>query len=145
MTDGIQTDDHQPEHMHGVVEAFLDGEVVDPSLLRDALADQAARDHFIDLLVIRQALNRIDSKTIASAHRPQGADGRGRRLAAVAAAAIVSVSVGYFAGQRVMASATPPATVEAIVVGDGVPAAPKPTRSITLKPGLNWSDSSGGR
>jgi len=144
MTDRIENSEPVPEQLHGVVEAFLDGEIVDPSMLRNAFADRAAREHFIDLLIIRGVLNRMDSTAARAAHPPQRGGGRAKWLAAVAAAAIVSVSVGYVAGQRVMASAAP-ATVEAVVVVDSVATAPKATRSITLKPGVNWSDSPGGR
>ena len=143
MTNRIQSNESSPEPLHGVVEAFLDGEIVDPSLLRIALADQPARDHFVDLLVIRAAVLGLDS-AVSVGHAPERG-GRVRRLAAIAASAIVSVSLGYFAGQRVMASTATPATVEAVVVVDSVPAAPRPTRSISLKPGLNWTENSGGR
>lgn len=144
MTDQIESDEGRSARI-GVVEAFLDGETVDPSLLRLALANAAARDYFVDLLIIRGTLRRMD---VAAAGATPASPRRGRAggLAAVAAAAIVSVWVGYFAGQRLVASTPAPATVEAVVVvGDGVPAAPRPTRSIALKTGINWTDRSGGR
>jgi len=143
MADRIENSEPLPE-LHAVVEAFLDGEIVDPSSLRVALGDKAARDHFVDLLIIRGAVHQMDSIPLAPGHARHDSRGRRKWLAAVAAAAIVSVLGGYVAGQRVMASTTTPATVEAVVF-DSVPAAPKPTRSITFKPGLNWTDSSGGR
>lgn len=140
MADLIETDGPVPEPLHAIVEALLDGEVVEPALLRQALGDQAVRDHFVDLLVIRGALSRLDAMVVGAA-RPSR---RRQGWLAVAAAAVISVSIGYLAGQRVMAAATAPATVEAVVVVDTTPAAPDATRSITLKPGLNWTDSSGG-
>jgi hypothetical protein len=128
-----------PEELQVVVEAFLDGEVVDPSALRTALADSAARDHFIELLMIRRATRATDYLAMcapaASAGRPRVA----RWLAAVAAAALVSVSLGYAAGQRVVVATS----VEAAVMVDAVPAAPPATRTITLQPGVNWTDGPG--
>ena len=144
MTDPIETSEPVPP-LHGAIEAFLDGEIVDPSMLRTALADEAARDYFIDLLIVRGLLNGLDSVAMRAAHPPRGSQRRARWLAAAAAGAFVSLSAGYLAGQRAVAGATAPSTVEAVVIPDGEPAAPEPTRSITLKPGLNWTDSSGGR
>lgn len=144
MTDSIESSE-PVEQFHGIVEAFLDGEAVDSSMLRSALADRTARDHFIDLLVIRGAVNQPDSVAMRSTRRPQSSRGRGPWLAAAAAGVVVSLSVGYVAGQRVIAESAAPSSVEAIVIVDAVPPAPEPTRSITLQPGINWTDSSGGR
>lgn len=132
------------EPLHAVVEAFLDGEAVESSVLRTALADANARDHFIDLLTIRGVLNGMDSVSMSAAV-PSRAPRRARWLAAVAAGVLVSLPAGYLAGQRALAATAVPATVEAVVISETAPAAPEPTRSITLKPGLNWTDSSGGR
>ena len=144
MTDRIETEEPLPEPLHAIVEAFLDGEAVEPALLRQALGDPAARDHFVDLLLIRRALSSMDSVAIGGVHPSPRSGGLARWLT-VAAAAIISVSIGYLAGQRVMAATTAPSTVEAVVVVDSVPAVPEATRSITLKPGVNWTDSSGGK
>ena len=43
MTDRTQSNEQIPE-LHAVVEAFLDGEIVDPSMLGAALADESARE-----------------------------------------------------------------------------------------------------
>ena len=144
MTDQTESNEQIPE-LHAVVEAFLDGEMVDPSMLGAALADESARDHFVDLLVIRRGVHGLDALTTSTVHRPQGTWPRKKWLAAAAAAVVVSVSAGYVAGQRALAATIVPSTVEAFVFPDDEPAAPKPTRSITLKPGVNWTDNSGGR
>ena len=133
------------EPLQAVVEAFLDGEAVESSMLRTALADANARDHFIDLLTIRGVLNGMDSVSMSAAVPSLRAPRRARWLAAVAAGVLVSLPAGYLAGQRALAATAVPATVEAVVISETAPAAPEPTRSITLKPGLNWTDSSGGR
>ena len=39
--------------VHDVIEAFIDGEYVDPSLLKQALSEEAGRDLLVDLLVLR--------------------------------------------------------------------------------------------
>jgi hypothetical protein len=144
MTDQNETSDQVPE-LYGIVEAFLDGELVDPSALRAALADRGARDHFVDLVVIRGAVHGLDSLVMHAGTRPQGPLSRGKWLAAAAAALAVSVTAGYAAGQRAIASSDAPSTVEAVIEAESVPVAPPPTRSIAFKPGVNWTDSSGGR
>jgi aminoglycoside phosphotransferase (APT) family kinase protein len=144
MTDRIESSE-PVEPSHAVIEAFIDGEVVDPAMLRSALAHSAARDHFVDLLIIRGALQRMDAVALSVAPPSHRARGRARWIAAVAAAAIVSVSAGYVTGQRELAESLAPSTVEAVVIVDSAPAAPPPTRSITLTPGVNWTDSTGGR
>jgi hypothetical protein len=138
------TDPIEIERLHGVVEAFLDGETVDPSTLNAALANEAARDHFIDLLVIRGALGRLDAADMRAARPAHDAANRVRWLA-VAAGVLVSLSAGYLAGQRVVSRTPAPSTVEAVVIVDPAPPAPEPTQSIALKPGINWTDRSGGR
>jgi hypothetical protein len=145
MSDSIRSSEAHPDHLHGVVEAFLDGEVVDPSALRTALADSTARDHFIELLMIRRATRVADC---FAANLPAASTGKprvARWLAAVAAAALASVSLGYAAGQRVVASNLAAASVEATVIVDAAPAAPPATKTITLRPGVNWTDGPGGQ
>ena len=147
MTDSIRSSEVPPDRLHAVVEAFLDGEVVDPSTLRNALADSAVRDHFIELLMIRRATRASDYLAMsvrvpaASAGKPRAA----RWLAAVAAAAMVSVSLGYAAGQRVVASNRVATGVEATVILDAAPAAPPATQTIALQPGINWTEGPGGQ
>ena len=127
-----------------VVEAFLDGERIDAQGLKDALADAAAREHFVDLLVLREAVGSMAPGAWSADARP-GARGRVRWFAA-AAAVVMSLTAGYFAGQRVVASPGPPAsTVEAVIQFERPPAAPAPTQVIQLRPGINWTESSGGR
>ena len=143
MTDHIETNEPVPE-LHGIIEAFLDGEGVDPTMLRAALADEAARDHFVDLLAIRGLLSGMDVVAPDAVNRMPGVRPRARWLAA-AAALVVSLTAGYVAGQRAMASTETASTVEAVVVVGGTPDAPQPTRSIRFTPGVNWTDTPGGR
>jgi hypothetical protein len=142
MTDAKETTDQFDGGPYAIVEALIDGERVDPQSLKDALADAAARDHFVELLMLREAVGAMVPPGSAIVERGH----RSSRLGwlAAAAAVLISVAAGYVLGQRVV---TPVAaqSVEAIVQVQTAPAAPTPTRIITLRPGINWTESSGGR
>jgi hypothetical protein len=144
MTEQTEINSGRFDERFAVVEAFLDGERIDAQGLKDALADAAARDHFVDLLVLREAVGSMAAGKWSADGRP-GARGRLRWFAA-AAAVVMSVTAGYFAGLRVVASPAPPAsTVEAVIQFERPPAAPAPTQVIQLRPGINWTEHSGGR
>jgi len=123
------------------VEALLDGEPVERAALRDALADQDAREHFLDLLVLRGGMAALGP----SAWSAPGPSARyGRRWWAAAAIVVFSLATGFVAGQRTV-DATAFATVETLVEPARRGSAPKPTRVIALEPGVNWTESKGGR
>jgi len=125
-----------------VVEAFIDGERVDRETLKAALADPAGRDHFVDLLVLREAVWSVAPSTWQPARRPTR--GPVRWLAAAAALAI-TLTAGFLAGHRqVVVTASSP-SVEAVVQSIDAPVAPQPTHVISLKPGVNWTEGPGGR
>jgi hypothetical protein len=144
MTNQIETDADQVDPAFAVVEAFLDGERVDAQTLKHALADADAREHFVDLLALREAVGSM-------APGAWSADGRAGarphvRWFAAAAAVVLSLTAGYFAGQRAVASTEPPASsVQAVIQFERPPAAPAPTQVISLRPGINWTENSGGR
>ena len=58
---------------------------------------------------------------------------------AAAAAVIVSLTAGYVAGQRTVQVAPAP-SVETFVDFSGSTSAPKPTRVVPLRPGVNWTE-----
>jgi hypothetical protein len=127
---------------YAVVEALIDGEAVDPGALRRALEQREVRDHLVDLLVLRQGVKDMVPGACAASVRPsKGA----RRMAwlAAAAAVLISLSAGYYTGQRTV-SAAGSQGVEAMVVAESTPAAPKPTQVIKLQRGVNWTDVPGG-
>lgn len=127
-----------------VVEAFLDGERVDPEALKVALAEPDARDHLVELLALRETVWSMTPSTWAPVARP----GRARtRWLAAAAAVVVSLTAGYLAGQqRVAPTPIPPSpTVEAVIHVPDSSAAPAPTRVISLQPGVNWTESRRGQ
>ena len=125
-----------------VIEAFADGESVDPRQLKRALADEAARDHLIDILVLRgfvggQAVARpaaLAPPAVSPAARLSWA----RWLPAAAAVALIGGITGYLAGVRTPAdqAAQSSATV--------VSSAPAPTQVIHLREGVDWTEKAGG-
>jgi hypothetical protein len=142
MTRPEEPNDAAVEEPHATVGAFVDGEVVDPAALKAALAVAAGRDYLVDLLQLREAVGAMGPATWSAARRrPRLAD----RLvwAAAAAAVVMGVTGGYLAGQRAVPATT--STVDAVIEVEAAPAAPPPTRTITLRPGVNWTDSPGGQ
>lgn len=139
-TGAVTLDPHDPAI---VVEALLDGERVAAGDLRAALEDPAAREHFVDLLVLRAAVGVAEAAvpstwTAAPRHRKV-------RWLALAAALVISLSAGYGAGRQAAPVPAVAATVEAVVQASDTPVAPAPTRVITLTPGVNWVDRQEGR
>jgi hypothetical protein len=148
------------EDMQDVIEAFADGELVDPAALGDALATEAGRTHLIDVLTLRslvggQATTRpasmasVTSLTSAGpgaphTSRPIGAarpvHTAGRWLTAVAAVAVLSVVTGYVVGT---VAATRRRSVDATMAATSTPA-PAPTHVIHLRNGVDWNEKAGG-
>jgi len=124
-----------------VVEAFLDGEAVDRAALSDALADAAAREHLVDLLVLRGGVASLGPSAWSAARLPSR-----RRWLAAAAVVLLSVGTGFIVGQRTIDASAAPAVETVVEQGTGAGVeAPKPTRVISLQPGVNWTESTGGR
>ena len=143
MTNVQKLTELSPDDPLAIVEAFIDGEPVVPEALKDALADAAGRDYLVDLLVLRGVVARMESP-MASVTCARAERSRHLKWVAAAAAVVMSLLAGYFAGQQVV---TPieTRTVEAFVEPQSAPTAPAPTRVITLRPGVNWTESSGER
>ena len=126
---------------YAVVEAFLDGEAVDPRRLRHALEEPGGRDHLVDLLVLREGVRTMTPASWTSTH---GTDGSRLRWLAAAAAVLVALSAGYYTGQRTVA-ASESLGGEAVVAVESAPAPPPPTQVIRLEPGVNWTDGPAGK
>lgn len=127
-----------------VIAAFADGEPVAACELKSALADEDGRDYLIDVLALRGLVG--DAKPGAVPFWSAAASGsvfprRRHQLPAIAAAALVVVSVaaGYAAGS--LADERPVATD---VVMAPVTAAPAPTHVIRMENGVNWNERAGG-
>jgi hypothetical protein len=139
--------------MHDVyeaIDAFTDGERVEPDRLDRALADPAGRAYLIDLLVLRGLLSEPQVMSIAAPAAASPARRRVTGLFAIAASALLLVASGlggFVAGHRVAATfaqpAAPPAP-ERIVLPDTQISAPAPTRVIQVEPGVDWKLSAGG-
>ena len=127
-----------------VVESFIDGEPVDLEALKDALSLAEGREHLADLLALREAVWAMAPRGFATVERKRTAFERSVRRFAVAAGVILSLTTGYLAGQETAKAPAESSSVETIM--DAAPAPlPEPTRVITLQPGVNWTETSGGR
>lgn len=135
--------DSANEQAYLVAAALADGEPVDPHALKLALDVSAVRDYLVDIIALRQAVGTASELSAAGWHERRSFRSR-IGWASVAAAAVVSLAAGYVAGQRT-AVAAPPPIVESVVHLENQPAAPKPTRVITLEPGVNWTEKAGDR
>ena len=127
---------------YAVVEAFLDGEAVDPGKLRRALDEPGVRDHLVDLLVLREGVRAITPGSWSSSRAAAG--GSRLRWLAAAAAVLVALSAGYYTGQRTVV-ASEPRGGETIVAVESAPAPPRPTQVIRLEPGVTWTDGPKGK
>ena len=135
---------------HEIIDAFADGERVDPDRLERALADPSGRAYLVDLLVMRGLV--IEQQGVQPPARAVAQPTRlGRpavRLLAIAALMLLVVSglSGFIAGHRIAASLDAPAAPiapERIVLPDTQISAPAPTRVIQVQP-IDWKQSAGG-
>ena len=143
MTDVEKPIKHTHDEPCQVVEGFIDGELVTCDALRHALADPAARDYLVDLLILRREVGMM--APMAWSTGGQRAVRSRAGWLATAAAILVSLAAGYLAGQRALDTPIAAQTIEAVAQVDSTPAAPKPTQVIKLQPGVNWTEDAGGR
>ena len=128
-----------------VLAALADGERVNPSDLRSALANPAARDYLVDLIALRHAVAGMPSVPPTMFEERRRLRTRAKWLSAVAAV-FVSLTMGYFAGQRTAAETLSPAPMieTAVDLGSSASVAPKPTQVVSLRPGVNCTETTGG-
>jgi hypothetical protein len=144
MTEHNYTDDAVGDRSCVILAALADGERVDPAELRVALEDSAAREYLVDLIALRHAVGEMPaaSAAVAQARRPRVSHSK---WLAAAAAVVISLTAGYFAGQRTAAQTLSGPMIEtAVDLGDAA-IAPKPTHVVPLRPGVNWTETIGGR
>jgi len=125
-----------------VVAALADGESVDAGALKAALEDPAVRAYLVDLVALRQSVATMSELTPVQWRERRSFLSRVGWVAAAAAAVVVSLTAGYLAGQRTVQAAPVP-TLETFVTMGPSAAAPKPTRVVTLRPGVNWTEKEG--
>ena len=138
--------------MYEVIDAFADGERVDPDRLERALADPSGRTYLVDLLVMRglvleQHSAHTQIRTVMPPTPPRRPAAGLFAIAASLLLLLVSGFGGFVAGHRVAArmTATPvPVAIERIVLPDTQISAPAPTRVIQVEPGVDWKRSAGG-
>jgi hypothetical protein len=123
-----------------VIDAFIDGERVDPTALKAALAEPAGRDYFVDLWLMREAVN-----TEAAVEAPPTAAAAAiprrqlpRWIPAAAAAVAGALIGGYAVGYRSGGVTPAPAPVVSPVTTASAPPpsafpVPPPTRVIQLE------------
>jgi len=131
-----------------VVDAFVDGERVDPAALTRALEDPAGRAYFVDAWLIRDGVQ--DELAVEETAPPPRQVPASRRpwLLAVSAA-VICLAIGYAVGNRVPRAGVPdvPAAIPTVVDVKPAPVsfpAPAPTRVIRLELAAASTDAGGG-
>ena len=81
-----------------VLDAFVDGETVDPAVLKQALSDAAGRDYFVDAWLLRGVVQ--DEMALDPAPTYARSRSTGRSWLIAAAIAGVCLVGGYTAGAR---------------------------------------------
>ena len=126
-----------------VVAALADGEPVDPDALRAALSDAIVREYLIDLVALRGVVRTTHDLPAVPWRERKSVRSHVAWLSA-AAAVVVSLTAGYAVGQRTT-QPLPAPIVETVVQLENPTTAPKPTRVISLRPGVNWTERAGER
>jgi hypothetical protein len=134
-----------PDVMLDVISTFLDGERVEPDDLKRALESPEGRDYLVDLLTLREALGGLGA--FAAVPRKPAPVWTLLRGSAAAAILVLALAGGYIAGRRMSVPPAPGETSQEsqVFAITSAPSAPKPTQVIKLEPGVNWSDSIGGK
>jgi hypothetical protein len=140
-----ETEYPAPDASLALVEAFVDGELVDPDALRAALDQPGAREHLVEILRLRSAVGAMAPRTWSVSATPPSRVRRAARWGALAAGVVLSVTTGYLFGQRSSPPLAPRGASLEAVLESSAPAAPEATHVIPLRPGINWTETSGGR
>jgi hypothetical protein len=118
-----------------IVDALLDGETVDKHALREALDEPAAREYFVDALVLRQLTREMAPLTFVAPAPLAHTARRPLRWAMSAAVLVLVAAGGFLAGNRHDEARNTDTTV----VRDAATTAPAPTKIIHLEPGVSWT------
>ena len=124
-----------------VVAALADGEPLEADALKAALEDPSVRAYLVDLIALRQSVGEMSELPPVQWRERRSFLSRVGWMTAAAAIA-VSLTAGYLAGQWTVQAAPAPTVETFVTIGSPV-AAPKPTRVVTLRPGVNWTEKEG--
>jgi hypothetical protein len=139
------------DDVQDIIAAFVDNECVDADALARALAQPDGREYLIDLLALREAVDRcVPAVALVP---PLRSTGPRRRVLALAAAAMLAV--GGVTGYTIASRATPAAPVVTTWPALQMPmttphadtqkvAPPAPTTVIRLERGVDWTEARGG-
>ena len=111
-----------------VIAAFVDGERVDPVLLKSALALADGRDYLINMIALREVVTNDTTTAAPVVSRPAR-----RWIVAAAAAIVLSLGSGYALGHRLAVTKDGTNLNHSINATDV--AAPPPTRVINVASG----------
>jgi hypothetical protein len=136
--------DHDLTSIYGEIDALLDGEPVDRTILRTMLDEPAARDYLVDALALRQLARDMGPGQFVASRATRGSGGLMTRTMQWVAAAVILVfgaGAGYLYGHRATAMSEASGSLEVVVESPAAaaPPAPEPTRSIRFEPGVNWT------
>jgi hypothetical protein len=135
------------EQSYEILDAFVDGESVDPAALKRALSDAEGRDYLVDAWLLR-GLVQDEIASESAAPRPRGGGSVRSWLIAATVAGVCLVG-GYVAGARFAGVLVPRSTqapVESVSpTPASSPAVPAATRVIRLELDPNWKETVGGR
>lgn len=131
-----------------IIDAFVDGERVDPPALKRALSEPDGRDYLVDAWLLRES---VQDEIAVDAAMPPAAAGPSRRTVWLAAAvAGICLVGGYIAGYRFARVFEPGAAPPTAVAIEAVPApppasfpVPPATRVIRLELDPNWKEGGG--
>ena len=136
------------EQSYEILDAFVDGEAVDPAALKAALSDAAGRDYLVDAWLLRGLVqDELASEGVTPRPRHRSSS---RSWLIAASLAGVCLAGGYLAGARfagvLVPQPAPAARIDAVSPSlppsSTVPAA---TRVIRLELDPNWKETVGGR
>ena len=137
------------EQSYEILDAFVDGEPVDPAALKLALSDAAGRDYLVDAWLLRGLVqDELASESAAPRPRPRSSS---RSWLIAASLAGVCLAGGYLAGARfagvLMPQPAPAARTDAASPSPPPPSStvPAATRVIRLELDPNWKETVGGR
>ena len=136
--------------LEATISAALDGERVDLSVLRRALAQENGRTVLASFVLLRAATaadpieadERVAARTRATLLRRTRGWFAPRHLAVAASVAAMAVAASFWLGAQWQRAATSPSPTPGVAVAEATraPQPPSPTRMLQFQPGVDWRD-----